>query len=130
MITLNPKIAGLRPKGVLQSLYIRFREEKARETIEFSFDGNTVLVDAGADNYPVGAQIIFAEGVKADSRSRESADSDKDGVRDVLNLLFLFATEMMRFHAFNQQKLGNSLIQETVEQIRKIPPDQIKEASL
>ncbi len=122
---LTPKLSGLFGKGKAQSIYMVFRNRmKAKETLRFQSlaTDDRMLVDCGHDGYPVALQFISAKGIPPSKEQQTFSDKDfGDAVAD----LFLFATEMIRYHEANMQRQGNALIKDAISVIMKVPSSKI-----
>jgi hypothetical protein len=117
--------------GSVYSVFVQFREEKAVETVEFQ-RGGLILVDKGADDYPVGMQIVFENEVtqkEATQCAPQHGDAAVDPSVDFQNtilLLYFITTEMLRFNEFAQQRRGNALIREAISAAKSIPHSKVE----
>ena len=130
-LRLTPQFSGFVAKGRIQSVDVVFRSgQTARETLRFqnrsTEDG--MLVDCGEDGYPVGLQFISAEGIE--NPSGKQTPIGENTYDDLVHCLFVFATEMIRFTEAARRKRGNDLVEETLELIKQVPSDKIKQEEL
>lgn len=124
---LTPQLCALFRKNKVQSMYLIFRRGlKAKETLRFQnrVTSDQMLVDCGADDYPVAVQFIYAKDVSVNEDDRSASKADFE---NAIHTLFMFATEMIRYHEANMQKKGNDLVKEATCVVRKVPKRRIKE---
>jgi len=112
---LSPNFTSSCEGEFTHNVYLVFRKSmKSTKTMRFHNSSNDqVLVDCGADGYPVAVQFISAEGMPSSEFSKSSVAGSKS--RDHFGyVLFMLATEMIRYREANLQEKGNDLVDDVI----------------
>lgn len=125
-LKIKPKLSAVFRKEKVQAVYLVFREGmKAKETLRFQnrITNDQLLIDCGQDGYPIAVHFLLANGMGAEAKQPLLSKRELDSA---IQALFLFATEMIRYHEARMQKRGNDLVKDATRVLKTVPPEKMK----